>query len=54
MFSSLVRGGKAYAAEQNTREFKKPLFQSKRLHKTTSAIWFRFKKTNTSSCRKYG
>ena len=40
MFSSLVRGGKAYAAEQNTREFKKPLFQSKRLHKTTSANGF--------------
>ena len=37
MFSSRVRGGKAYAAKEKIREFKKPLFRSKRLHKATSA-----------------
>ena len=35
MFSSRIRGGKAFAAEQKIREFKKILFKSKRLHKTT-------------------
>ena len=35
MFSSRVRGGKAYAAEQKIREFKK-LFKSQRVHKATS------------------
>ena len=40
MFSSCVRGGKAYAAEQKIREFKKLLFRSKRLHKTTSTKRF--------------
>ena len=35
MFSSRVRGGKAFAAEQKIREFKKILFKSKRLHKIT-------------------
>ena len=33
MFSSRLRGGKAFAAEQKIREFKKILFKSKRLHK---------------------
>ena len=33
MFSSRTRGGKAFAAEQKIREFKKILFKSKRLHK---------------------
>ena len=36
MFSGRVRGGKAYAAEQKIREFKKLLFRSKRLFKATS------------------
>ena len=36
MFSGRVRGGKAYAAEQKIREFKKLLFRSKRLLKATS------------------
>ena len=36
MFSSRVRGGKAYAAEQKTREFKKLLFKNKKAHKETS------------------
>ena len=35
MFSSRIRGGKAFAAEQKIREFKKILFKSKRLHKAT-------------------
>ena len=37
MFSSRVRGRKAYAAEQKIRELNKLLFWSKRLHKATSA-----------------
>ena len=36
MFSGRVREGKAYAAEQKIREFKKLLFRSKRLLKATS------------------
>ena len=35
MFSSCVRSGKAYAAEQKIREFKKRLFKSKCVHKET-------------------
>ena len=35
MFSTKIRGGKAFAAEQKIREFKKFLFRSKRLHKLT-------------------
>ena len=34
MFSTKIRGGKAFAAEQKIREFKKILFRSKRLHKS--------------------
>ena len=37
MFSSRIREGKAHAAKQNIREFKKLLSGSKRLHKATSA-----------------
>ena len=33
MFSSRVRGGKAFAAEKKIREFKKILFKSKKLQK---------------------
>ena len=36
MFSSRVRGGKAYAAEQKIREFKKLLFKNKKARKKTS------------------
>ena len=36
MFSSRVRGLKAYAAEQKIREFKRLLFKSKEVHKETS------------------
>ena len=36
MLSLHVRGGKAYAAEQNIRDFKKLLFKSKKAHKATS------------------
>ena len=36
MFSSRVPGGKACAAEQKIREFKKLLFKSKRVLKATS------------------
>ena len=35
MFSSKVRGGKAFVAEQKIREFKKLLFRSKKLHKSS-------------------
>ena len=35
-FSSRERGGKAYAAEQKIREFKKLLFKTKKAHKATS------------------
>ena len=35
MFSTKLRGGKAFAAEQKIRGFKKLLFKSKRLHKAT-------------------
>ena len=34
MFSTKTRGGKAFAAEQKIREFKKNIFRSKRLHKS--------------------
>ena len=33
MFSTKLCGGKAFAAEQKIREFRKLLFKSKRLHK---------------------
>ena len=36
MFSSRVQSGKAYAAEQKIKEFKKLLFKSKHVHKATS------------------
>ena len=35
MFSTKIRDGKAFAAKQKIREFKKLLFKSKRLHKAT-------------------
>ena len=35
MFSTKIRGGKAFAAEQKIRKFKKILFRSQRLHKST-------------------
>ena len=35
-FHTKIRGGKAYAAEQKIREFKKILQKSKRIHKSTS------------------
>ena len=35
MFSTKVRSGKAFAAEQKIREFKKLLFKSKKLYKAT-------------------
>ena len=44
MFSTRVRGGKAYGAEQKIREFKKLLFLSKRLHKATSTKRFESRK----------
>ena len=36
MFSSRMRGGKPYAAEQKIRDFKKLLFNSKKAHQQTS------------------
>ena len=44
MFSSRVRGGKGYTAEQKIREFKKLLFRSKWLHKATCTKRFGLKK----------
>ena len=38
MFSSRVRGGKAFTAEQKIREFKKLLFKSRSLHKIINKI----------------
>ena len=37
MFRTKLRGGKAFAAEQKIREFKKLLLKSKRLHKSASS-----------------
>ena len=62
IFSSRACGGKAYAAEQNIREFKKFLFWSKRLHKATSAKRFDSRKLirldvenmNSLNSQKYG
>ena len=34
MFSTAIRGGKAFAAEQNIRELKKRIFRLKSLEKT--------------------
>ena len=36
MFHTKIRGGKAFAAEQKIREFKKILQKSKRMHKSSS------------------
>ena len=44
MFSSCIRGGKAYAAEQKIREFKKLLFKSKRVHRATTTKRFDLRK----------
>ena len=62
MFSTKVRGGKAFAAEQKIREFKKLLFKSKRLHKATKAGRLDSRKLirkaveiiNRSNSQKYG
>ena len=37
MFSTKVRGGKAFGAKQKIREFKKLLLKSKGLHKATTS-----------------
>ena len=37
MFSTKVRGGKAFAAKQKITEFKKLLLKSKGLHKATTS-----------------
>ena len=57
-----MRGGKAYAAEQKIREFKKILQKSKRMHKLTSTKRIEMKKliqraTSNLNCivsQKYG
>ena len=62
MFSSKIRGGKAFAAEQKIREFKKLLFKSKRLHKITKKARLNSKKLiknavenmNRTNFQKYG
>ena len=62
MFSTKIRGGKAFIAEQKIRELKKILLKSKRLHKTTSTERFDPKKTiartvnnlNRTISEKYG
>ena len=62
MFSTKLRGGKAFAAEQKIREFKKLLFKSKRLHKATKTgsldprklIQKAVQNMNNFSSQKYG
>ena len=62
MFSTKVRGGKAFAAEQKIREFKKLLFKSKKHHKATKASWVDPRKLirnavqsmNNTNSQKYG
>ena len=62
MFSLRTRGGKAFAAEQKIREFKKILFKSKRLHKVTKGKRLDSKKLirkavenmNKTNSQKYG
>ena len=62
MFSSRIRGGKAFAAEQKIREFKKILFKSKRLLKETKGKRLDSKKLirkavenmNNTNSQKYG
>ena len=62
MFRSRVRGGKAIATEQKIREFKKFLFQRKRLNKATSTKRFDSRKLireaaenmNSINSQKYG
>ena len=62
MFSLRIRGGKAFAAEQKIREFKKILFKSKRLHKATKGKRLDSKKLirkavenmNKTNSQKYG
>ena len=66
MFSTKLRGGKAFAAEQKIREFKKILFRSKKLHKANRSSGgkkrFDLKKTikkavdnmNKANSEKYG
>ena len=62
MFSTKLQGGKAFAAKQKTREFKKLLFKSKRLHKATKTgrldprkpIRNAVQNMNNVNSRKYG
>ena len=62
MFSLRIWGGKAFAAEQKIREFKKILFKSKRLHKVTKGKRLDSKKLirkavenmNNTNSQKYG
>ena len=62
MFSSRIRGGKAYAAQQKIREFKKLLFRNKRVNKATSTKRFDPKNLirkateniNSTQSQKYG
>ena len=44
MFSTNTQGGKAFASEQKIREFKKILFRSNRLHKSTKTSRLNAKK----------
>ena len=46
MFHTKMRGGKAFAAEQKIREFKKILQKSKRIHKPSLTKKNKPKKTN--------
>ena len=62
MFSTKVRGGKAFAAEQKIREFKKLLFKSKKHHKGTKTsrvdprklIRNAIQNMNNTNSQKYG
>ena len=61
-FSSKVRGGKAFAAEQKIREFKKLLFKRKKLHKASKTnrvdprklIQNAIENMNKTNSQKYG
>ena len=44
MFSTKIRGGKAFGAELKMKEFKKLFLKSKRLHKSTSSTCLEPKK----------
>ena len=51
MFSARIRSGKAFAAKQKIRDFKKLLFKSKRIQKNSLSKRTDAKKTNSKNNR---